>query len=192
MKPRMRNRRQQGVSMIEVLVTLVILAFGLLGVAILQSKLQLGTIESFQRAQGVVLLQDMSARIAANPTNAASYVMSTPVGTGDSEPTDCGGLGSGAPRDLCEWSNALKGAGEMKGSNVVGAMTAGRGCVEQIQAPDPSKGVCRPGIYQVSVAWQGLHKTTPSSLACGSGQYGDDGNRRAIALRVVIGLPGCS
>jgi type IV pilus assembly protein PilV len=64
--------------------------------------------------------------------------------------------------------------------------------VEQLQAPDPSAGVCRPGIYRLSVAWQGMHATRASSLSCGANQYGADANRRAIAVQVTVGLPDCS
>jgi type IV pilus assembly protein PilV len=61
-----------------------------------------------------------------------------------------------------------------------------------LQAPDPTAGVCQPGIYRLSVAWQGMHATRASSLACGANQYGPDANRRAIAVQVAIGLPDCS
>lgn len=184
--------RMGGTTMIEVLVTLVILAFGLLGVAALQGKMQMGTIESYQRAQAVVLLEDMTARMQANRAAAANYVQSTPAGTGDGQPDDCSALAAGAPRDVCEWSNALKGAAELKAGAKVGAMVGARGCVQQIQAPDPTKGVCLPGIYQVTVTWQGVHKTLAPSLTCATGLYGDDGYRRAVAEHVTIGLPSCS
>ncbi|MBC7860440.1 MAG: hypothetical protein H7Z39_17030 [Burkholderiaceae bacterium] len=94
-------------------------------------------------------------------------------------------------RDLCEWNEALQGSAEQKSTSKVGAMQDARGCVETVQEPDPAQGVCRPGIYLISVAWQGMHKTQASALACGKDEYGDDGNRRAISLRVAIGLPGC-
>jgi type IV pilus modification protein PilV len=67
-------RAQAGTSLIEVLVTIVILAIGLLGLAGLQSRLQVSEMESYQRAQALVLLNDMVGRIEANRTNAASYV----------------------------------------------------------------------------------------------------------------------
>ena len=66
------TRRTGGTTMSEVLGTLVILAFGPLGVAALQGKMQLGTTESYQRAQAVVLLEDMGARVTANQANAAA------------------------------------------------------------------------------------------------------------------------
>ncbi|MES2125915.1 MAG: prepilin-type N-terminal cleavage/methylation domain-containing protein [Pseudomonadota bacterium] len=187
----MKRGHQQGTTLIEVLITMVILGFGLLGIAALQAKAQIGSIESYQRAQGVVLLEDMSARLNSNRAQAATYILANPAGTGDSQPGDCSGLAAGAPHDICEWSNALKGAAELKGSSKVGAMVGARGCIEQLQAPDPSVGICRPGIYQVSVAWQGMHLTAPSALTCAQGLYGNDSNRRVIAVRVTVGLPAC-
>jgi type IV pilus assembly protein PilV len=184
--------RQRGTTLIEVLVTVVILAFGLLGIGVFQAKSQVGAVESYQRAQAIVLLEDMTARISGNPLNAANYLSMT-IGTGDGRPDDCTGLASGAPRDLCEWSKSLRGAAETAGANTkVGAMVGARGCVEQLQAQDATAGVCRPGIYQISVSWQGLHSTAAPSLQCGKGAYGDETNRRTIAVQVTVGLPACS
>lgn len=176
--------------MIEVLVTMVILAFGLLGLAGMQSKLHLSMAESFQRAQAVVLLNDLSERINANRAQAASYVSASALGTGDAQPADCTGLANGPARDLCEWSNALKGSSEKKASANTGAMTDARGCVTRIQAADTT--TCTPGIYLVTVAWQGLHKTKAPDALCGKDQYGDDTYRRAISVRVAVGMPTCS
>nr|WP_229503829.1 type IV pilus modification protein PilV [Massilia putida] len=188
-----RLHASAGLSLVEVLVTVVVLAFGLLGIAALQAKMQVGSIESYQRAQAVVLLDDMRARVLGNPVHAADYLTSTPLGTGDTQPADCTSLAIGSARDVCEWSQELKGAAEQTASGTnSGAMIGARGCVEQLQAPDPTAGVCQPGIYRVTVAWQGMHETRASPLACGKDLYGPDANRRAIAVQVTIGLPSCS
>lgn len=199
-----RHARQRGTTLVEVLVTVILLAFGLLGIAALQAKAQVGTIESYQRAQAVVLLQDMRARIISNGDAAADYVTgtSTPLGTSTTNPglADCDALAAAADpdkatsvRDLCEWSNALKGAAEVQGTTTTGAMIGARGCIEQIQAQDASAGVCRPGIYRLTVAWQGMHPTRTQSLACGANAYGNnDSYRRAISVQVAVGLPSCS
>ncbi|MDP3678960.1 MAG: prepilin-type N-terminal cleavage/methylation domain-containing protein, partial [Methylotenera sp.] len=57
-------RFQRGALLLEVLVTIVILAIGLLGLAGLQAKLQSSEMESYQRAQALILLNDMASRIA--------------------------------------------------------------------------------------------------------------------------------
>lgn len=184
--------RQRGMSMIEVLVTIIILAFGLLGLAGLQLKVQNAEMESYQRAQALVLLNDMIERIGSNRANAASYVTSGAIGTGDAQPASCTSLATGAARDICEWSNALKGALETSGSSKIGAMIGARGCITQVQAVNAASGVCTPGIYEVSVAWQGLAGTVTPSKTCGSGLYGsDDALRRLVATQITVGLPTC-
>lgn len=183
--------RQRGASLLEVLITMLVLAVGLLGLAAFQSKAQIGSVEAYQRAQAVVLLEDMRARMRSNPAAAANYVTAAPLGAGN-DSADCSAAAAGLARDRCEWNEALLGSAELKMYNKVGAMQDARGCVEAVQVADPSTGVCKPGIYLISVAWQGMHKTQAPALACGRNAYGEDTNRRAISLRVAIGLPGCS
>lgn len=155
---------QRGTSMIEVLVTIVILAFGLLGLVGLQSRLQLSEMEAYQRAQGLILLEDMANRIAGNRTAAASYVTgtATPLGTGMTCPTT---VASTVQRDANEWCNALQGASETQAANTarVGTFIGGRGCVQSLGS----------GEYLVTVAWQGLGPVSapPASVACGQGSY---------------------
>jgi type IV pilus assembly protein PilV len=185
--------RQGGTSLIEVLVTILILAFGLLGLAGSQNLAQSVEFEAFQRAQATLLLAEMSDRMSANRGNAASYVVAGTLGTGDSPPPDCASLAIGAPRDLCEWSKALKGASETKGTSSVGAMLGARGCITQLQAENAAAGVCTPGIYQITVAWQGFVRTKSQSITCGTGSYGaSDGLRRAVSTQAVVSLPRCS
>jgi type IV pilus assembly protein PilV len=181
--------------MMEVLVTLLILAFGMLGLAGLQMRVQVAEMESYQRAQAVVLLSDMLERINANRASAATYVTASPLGTADtSQPASCAGLATGPARDKCEWSYALQGAAEKTGAASVGAMIGARGCIQEIQAPNPASPACRPGVYRVTVAWQGLNATVapPLALSCGAGSYGSNAAvARAISANVTVGLTGC-
>lgn len=184
------NNQQRGSSLLEVLVTIIILTFGLLGLAGLQAKIQLAEMESYQRSQAVLLLSDMTERISSNRGNAVNYVVAGSLGTGDAQPASC--VGAGAARDLCEWSNGLKGAAEKTSSNSSGAMIGARGCITEVQAPDTTPTVCTPGIYQVTVVWQGLNPTSAPGLNCGKGSYDKDAYRRAISSQVTVGLPLCS
>lgn len=199
MLTRSPTRNCRGTSLIEVLITLVILAIGLLGVAGLQSRMSVSEVESYQREQALLALTDMVDRISANPSQAASYVTAsaTPLGTGDSY-TSCAGIAVGPSLDQCEWSMLLKGASEQTTAGTatsnVGGMQAARGCVTQLQAPNPSLGVCTPGVYQVTVVWQGMNPTAapPSSLACGKADYGaNDAYRRAVASTVTVPTTSC-
>jgi type IV pilus assembly protein PilV len=201
-----RCRPQQGFALLEVLLTIVIVAFGLLGLLGMQSRMSVAEVEAYQRAQATLILADMADRMRASPfavctgtgTDAQrntcmanrlqAYVTSTPLGTGDSPPADCS---SAAVPDNCEWSKVLKGVAETTAAGDVGAMAGARGCIEQLQAPDPSAGVCTPGIYRVSVVWQGRNPTAGPSIACGTGSYGGESYRRVIAARVSVGLPLC-
>ena len=65
------RRRAEGVTMLEVLVAIFILTLGLLGTAAMQSQMQATQVEAYQRAQAIVLLQDMVDRVNANRKNVA-------------------------------------------------------------------------------------------------------------------------
>lgn len=184
--------------MLEVLVTIVILAFGMLGLAALQSRIFTAEMEAYQRGQSVVLLNSMIERITANRTVAASYVLGAgnTLGTGDTQPANCPATAATpaelVAKDQCEWSNALKGAAETSGGSKVGGVIGALGCVTQIQAQNNTPGVCTPGIYLVAVAWQGLNATSIPSASCGQNAFGgDDRLRRVLSARVSIGLPSC-
>jgi type IV pilus assembly protein PilV len=174
----MSCRRQSGVSLIEVLVSVIIVVIGLLGLAGLQSHATLAEMEAFQRAQALVLLQDMVDRVSANRLDPN---VSTPgaVGT-DMSVAPCNALASVKARDHCEWSNALLGAAESKSGQRVGAMVGARGCVTQVVGP------AAPREYEVTVVWQGLTTTKAPGTACGQNQYGDERMRRAVTARVRI------
>ena len=184
-RPAMKSRSlSRGTTMVEVLVAMIIIAFGLLGMAGLQMRLQSSEVEAYQRSQALLLVSDMANRIAVNRNNAASYVTGagTPLGTSK----NCAAVGTSttALRDQTEWCYALQGAAETSGGSSVGAMIGGRGCVEQVA-----------GDYMVTVAWQGLTPiaSPPSSVGCGADLYNatagactGDRCRRAITTVVRI------
>jgi type IV pilus assembly protein PilV len=177
-------RTQRGTSLLEVLVTIVILAIGLLGLAGLQARMQGSEMEAYQRAQALVLLNDMASRIATNRNNAASYVTGSgsPLGMGMACPTGT----STQLIDAGQWCSALQGAAEeTSGGGNVGAMIGGRGCVEALGN----------GEYLVTVAWQGITPISAPVPACGQNQYNgaagsactDDLCRRVITTVIRIG-----
>ena len=177
----MNATRNAGFSLIEVLVTILILMIGLLGLAGLQGRALTSQMEAYQRSQALILLKDMADRINANRKNAAFYVAT--VGTGAACPPAGATVASG---DLNEWCNALLGAAETQGVAKVGAMIGARGCIYQTVAPVAGT----PGEYLIAVAWQGLNSTAALTVgpaaACGSGQYGGDVKRRLVALPLTI------
>lgn len=180
----MQFPRQRGATLIEVLVTIVIVAFGLLGLAGLQMRMQMSEMEAYQRSQALMLANDIASRIAANRLNSASYITASAVGTG----ANCSTTYSGTTRaqiDLKEWCNALKGAGEALASGgsttcdttaaaCAGAMINGRGCITASSLDSD---------IVVTVVWQGLTpiKAPPSSVTCGSGSYNDTSSTSTTA-----------
>ena len=171
------HHRNTGFSMIEVLITIVILMIGLLGLAGLQTKALTAQMEAYQRSQALILLKDMVDRISANRKNALSYV------TELNPAASCPAAGATvASVDLNEWCNALLGAAEVQDTAKVGAMIGARGCITQTVAP--ASGV--PSQYLVAVAWQGLNSTALPAITCGQNQYGNEALRRVVALPVTI------
>lgn len=168
--------------------TVVVIAFGLLGMTGLQMRMQTSEIEVYQRTQALLLLNDMVNRIATNRSSADSYVTtaSSPLGSGMTCPTTSSTL---AQRDANEWCNALQGASETTGLAAVkvGAMIGGRGCVEKVGSD-----------YLVTVAWQGMTPIAapPASVACAKDSYNgatgssckDDLCRRAVTTLVRIAM----
>lgn len=168
----MNRTRQQGFSMMEVLVTIAIVMLGLLGMAGLQTRATMTEMESYQRAQALVLLQEMSDRLSANKMDHAAYVASELGGTGALK--DCS-AGTVAQKDLCEWHNALLGAAETSAdAKSVGAMVGARGCITSPAA----------NIHVITVAWQGLVPTAAPADQCGLNAYGDDRQRRTVSTAV--------
>lgn len=187
-------RMQSGFTMLEVLVSLVILVFGLLGMIGLQARAQVGTFESYQRGQALILVQDMADRIAANRKAAPCYDFATAggglssMGTGYSgTPTCTAAAGTAAARDtatadLQAWNAALLGAAELSGTDKVGGMIGARGCVTYTAATNS---------YRVAVAWQGMARTIAptagdAAAVCGQALYGTEDQRREVNITVRI------
>lgn len=179
------RKKNIGFSLVEVLVTIVILLVGLLGLAGLQGRALTSQLESYQRSQALILARDMENRINANRKNAASYVTSTSLGAGSACPVAADPLVV-ADMDKEEWCNALMGAAEVQsGVSSAGAMIGARGCVYQIAAP--ASGVATP--YLAVVSWQGLNNTkAPDAPAgdCGKNLYGSESLHRVVTLPISI------
>jgi type IV pilus assembly protein PilV len=184
---------ESGFSMIEVLVSIVIVAIGLLGMAGLSARTTTAEYEAYQRAQALILLSDMVDKINANRKAAGCYAITDPssgspaLGTGGTLTPACAAYGTAleqarAVADLTDWNNKLLGAAETQSGNAVGVMTGARGCVSL----DPLT-----NTYQIAVAWQGMTATVaPTSVdatwLCGAGLYGPESQRRLVSITLSI------
>lgn len=177
-----------GFGLIEILVTLIIIAVGLLGLAGIQSRAQQAELESYQRAQALILLQDMVNRINTNRKTAGCYAITDPaqgspfVGYGNSTTFTCNSFGTAATQamaaaDLAAWDAQLKGQATSLNGQDVGGMIGARGCISYDVVND---------IYTVSVAWQGLTETAALANNCATGLYGNESMRRVVSSTLRI------
>ncbi len=137
MKQTPRHKRQTGFSLVEVLITLVIMSVGMLGIAGLYvQSMQAGRTSMF-RHHAVTLAGDVADRIRANPTADNAYT--APVGVNnncvlggiDCTPTQM------AANDILLWKDQA--ATTLPGGDVTIVLTPEAGLV--------------PPTYQITVSW---------------------------------------
>jgi type IV pilus assembly protein PilV len=187
-----------GFTMLEVLISLLITVLGLLGLIGLQAQAQISEFESYQRAQALILVNDMADRIAFNrATDAAGYVIGWKCYTYTSDPqrylgvsntvaatcadtTVTGVAQTRADADLTAWNNLLQGSAETVTASAtkVGGLLGARGCIKRDAAT---------GVIRVAVAWQGMAPTVASAENCATTNYGaNDALRRVVFTEVIV------
>ena len=132
-----KNRRQAGFSLVEVLITLVIMSVGMLGIAGLYVQgIQAGRTSMF-RHHAVTIAGDVADRIRANPTAAIAY-------TGAGDPNNICVLGvvnctpaQMAANDISLWNNQA--VDTLPNGAVAIVFTPAAGAV--------------PPTYQITVSW---------------------------------------
>ncbi len=189
-----------GFTLIEVLVTIVVLGIGLLGVAAMQTRAASTEFESYQRGQALSLLRDMEARLAASRGIVADYLNDSLSSTDGSVYAGSGADGAagriacpagvtGAQEQVCQWAALLEGAAAREGAGNVGAMIGARGCLMRV---DPPQGNALADFFLV-VVWQGLTPGAEPPDAAPAGKNGcaasvdfGAGLRRGVAVRVLV------
>lgn len=172
MKPINRNltMKNSGFSLLELLVTLVILSIGLLGLGLMQTTGLGLTKSAYARTQAMMLASDIADRIRANEGAAASY-----VGTSAStivEPTciannPCSGAQLAAS-DLSDWSNRV--VTELPGGKgqILDAAAAPAACVGNA----PTAVVA--GFMRVLVTWSEAYNSTDAEKNRTGGESSGD------------------
>ena len=186
--------RRAGFSLLEVLVALVIVVVGLLGVIGLQAVAQQSEFESYQRAQALIMLNDVVEKINTNRSSAPCFGITGATGTPYFGTTGAGHVGtvnctSGfyneetrllANAAMVTFDEELRGATETRGGTAVAALIGARGCVTRDAATN---------TYTVAVVWQGLTSSfNIDSIKCATGLYGGvtDTNRRVVWTTVRL------
>jgi type IV pilus assembly protein PilV len=190
-----RRGAQAGFSMLEILISILIMVVGMLGFIGLQARSQVAEVEAYQRGQALILVQDMVDRLNTNRKAAGCYAITTSASTGSpalgtgyaGTPTCTALVGTTATRaiasqDLQDWNNELNGTTERLGGNPVGTILGARGCVTYDATTQQ---------YRIAVAWQGLVPTVAPTTAnaaatCGLNQYGNDAQRREVSATLLI------
>jgi len=188
----------KGFSMIEVMVTLIIILVGLLGIAGLQIKAQVSELESYQRAQALILMSDIVDRMNINRLTVPCFIITTNTNTGTPFIGTAGSGHLGTPsctastaayntqavEKLTGMDNLLKGAAEVLGGSSVGAMIGARACISYDTSTELS-GVPGTGLYTVIITWQGMSDLfAPVNMNCAVGLYGSELKRRAVSTTV--------
>lgn len=170
----LKGNNEFGMSLIEVLISVLVLAIGILGMAGLQMNAKQTNFEALQRSTASSLVQNMMERMRANPTAVALESYETDQSSAPSP--DCT-VTACEPDDLAhwdrwEWEQLLEGASE-----------SGRGGLV-----DPAACITHDsGEVTVTVYWTGLADIKHTSAnACASLTAGDISKIRVLELRAFV------
>lgn len=186
-----RSINQRGFTLIEVLVSLLVISVGLLAIASLQLLSKRSNYDAAQRTTAAHLAEDLLARMRSNPVALITYMPGALLGgsTLAAPATTCIGAGANcsaeelADFDLWQWEQELDGALETQAGIASGGIVSPQACIT-------GPGFGGNGTYTVAIAWRGLTESTnPVTDSCGegSGLYGgNDEYRRVLVVSTYI------
>lgn len=146
----------KGISLVESLVALVVLAVGMLGIAALYVEGLRSGRTALMRSQAVILASDMSDRIRANPGGGMSYAK--PVDEDGAVDVACE-TGAGctpdimAAHDIARWHQAIDSRVNPRSPT---ALPGGRGAIAVDNTTDPF-------TYRITVTWAESNQATLST-----------------------------
>lgn len=195
------KQQQAGFSLIEVLITMVIILVALLGIVALQAQAHIAELEAHERAQALIFLSDISDRMVANHETASCFAITTNTTAGT---PFIGATGSGhltsptctvstaayntqAVDTINDLDSELQGANEtLSDGTKAGAMIGARACISYDSSTEVS-GQPGTGVYTIIVTWQGMSKiAAPLNQDCAVGLYGDPAQRRAVSTTLRL------
>ncbi len=159
-------KRQSGITLVEILITVLVLAIGLLGIAALQTTAMTGNYTSYQYTQAAFLAQSMVERMRANRNAYASgnsfYNLAAGSTTGPSVPSTCYNQAC-TPQQQALWdlgifysqvtgiavANVTTFVAKDSSANTIGTLPGGQVSVV-CDNPFP---IAQPGKCLVSVYW---------------------------------------
>jgi type IV pilus assembly protein PilV len=179
-----------GFSLIEVLISLLVISVGLLSIASLQVLSKRSNFDAAQRTTAAHLADDLLSRMRSNPSALIDYLPAQPLGSASQGPPAVicteGVVCTGAELaayDLWQWEQQLDGMETTVDGGAAGGIVLPTACIS-------GPGFGGNGTYSVSIAWRGLTEATnPITNDCGegSGNYGDgDEYRRVLVVRTFL------
>lgn len=133
------SKRQHGFTLIEILISVFILAVGLLGIASMQAQSLQFNFSAYQRSQATFLAYDIIDRMRVNKPQALLGSYNFALGAGPVSATDCQATGANcstgdmANFDLTQWVCRLGNWNETatcQGMNIEGPLAEGDGAVD--------------------------------------------------------------
>lgn len=184
--------RQQGFTLIEVMVALFIFSVGILGIISLQLFAKQNNYDAIQRTTASALASSIVEKMRINSGTIGSYLGTAEPVADTAIPTTCSTSPGCSPNllaqhDLQEWYSLISGATEnTQDATNAGGLTAPSACITR----DPlGKGSSGDNEYRVTIAWRGRSAiSNPTADTCGedavdgSGEliYGTDNKFRRI------------
>ena len=144
--------RQQGFTLIEILVAVVVLVVGVLGVVALEVTSKRGTFDALQRSTATSLAEDILERMRANPEAVRANTYNVELGEGlvAAPATDCIGINANcsaaqlAAFDLYQFEQRLLGEEADADGAAVGGLVEPTVCIDHAL-----------GVVTVVVVWRG-------------------------------------
>jgi type IV pilus assembly protein PilV len=143
-------RKQSGASLIEVLVSVLILSFGLLGMAALQTRALQGNQSSVQRSQAIMLNQYMMDAMRVDRENAKGSLYNTDYVCG---PDGISGSDTLAKNNMRHWlDNIERGLGVPEDTTSCGAISCSASyvCTVKIKWDDSKSGGLTNQVVQLT------------------------------------------
>jgi len=133
--------KQCGLTLVEILVTTVVLSVGLLGIAALQLTSLKNSVDSNSRSKAIWLVHNIEDRMRANSAQSSSYVITMgAIATGN----------TAAAQDLIAWKNDL--------STQPTGLPNGDGSIRESTLASGNK------LYTITVQWAERDNATPVSF----------------------------